>query len=89
LPHVWGVQYMLCVGLAVAGVVRFVVWDGVRGLACAGRPAGAVCRRDGGRHVAGRGAGLEAGRGCRSAAICRAGRGAQCRVRLAGSWRCL
>ena len=40
MPLASGVQILLLVGLAVAGLVQFVPSDGVRGLSCARRAAG-------------------------------------------------
>jgi len=48
LPLAWGVQLVVLVGVAVAGVVRFDVWDGVHVAACVRRAAGGSCRRGGG-----------------------------------------
>jgi len=57
LRLVFGVQSVLFVGLAVAGVVWFVPRDGVHVAACIWRAPGALCRRGGGGRGAGRGGG--------------------------------
>jgi len=57
LPLAWCVHFVLLVCLAVAGVVRFVVWDGVHIAACVSRSAGASCRQGRGGQAAGRGNG--------------------------------
>jgi len=66
MPRAIGRQLVLFVGVAVAdvelvvvvaGVVRFVVRDGVQDGACDWRAAGAVCRRARGGSGAGRGGG--------------------------------
>jgi len=48
LPLAWGVHFVLLVGLAVTGVVRFGVWDGMHVAASVGRAVCASCRRGGG-----------------------------------------
>jgi len=73
LRLVFGVQFVLFVGVAVAGVVWFVPRDGVHVAACVWRAAGAVCRRRGGR----------------GGSVCPAGRCARWGLCSACTWCCL
>jgi len=77
MPLAWGVQFVLLVGVAVAdmqpdvvaGVVRFVVWDGVQVASCVGRTLTFFCRRGcGGRE------GARGGGGVRAALLWRTGK---------------
>jgi len=70
LRVVFGVQFVIFVGVAVAGVVWFVPRDGVHVAACVWRAAGTVCRRRGGRGVS----------------VCPAGRCATWGLSLACTW---
>jgi len=85
-PLAWGVQLLIIFGVAVAdveldvavaGVVRFVAWDGAQ-VAAGVRHAAGACRRSDGR---GRCGGRGAGRGGGSGAAYRVGRRARCRLR--------
>ena len=73
LRLVFGVQSVLFVGVAVAGVLWFVPRDSVHVSACVWRAAGAVCRRRGGR----------------GGSVCTAGRCACWGLCLACTWCCL
>jgi len=77
LPLAWGGQFVLLVGVAVARVVRFDVWDCVHVAACVRRAVCAFRRRGGGGRASGRGGG--------GGAVRRLGRRACCRLRGACS----